>query len=65
MGGVYILYSIFFLVDNYNIVYIMINVGIGMLYLSLAWTFYSNTKANIKIIDNFLNELNDLEDDEQ
>ena len=65
MGGVYILYSIYFLVDSYNLVYALVNVATALMYLALAWSYYSNSKANIAIIDNFLNELNDLEDDEQ
>ena len=65
MGGVYILYSVYFLVDNFNVVYIMINLGIGLMYLALAWTYYKNCVANIKIVDNFIHELEDMEDDEQ
>jgi hypothetical protein len=35
------------------------------MYLTLTWSYFTNCKLNIAIVDNFLNELNDLEDDEQ
>jgi len=65
MGGVYILYSVYFLVDSYGIVFIMINLGIGLMYLSLVWSFYRNCAANSQIVNNFINELDQIDDEEQ
>jgi hypothetical protein len=43
----------------------MINIGIALLYLSLVRSYYKNCGANLKIVDNFISELDQIDEEEQ
>jgi hypothetical protein len=64
MGGVYLTYSAYFLSVDFEVIYIIMNILLLLVYLALAFTYGRNCKANMGSINAYLEEMDHDEDEE-
>ena len=57
MGGVYLSYSAYFLSVDFRVIYVIMNVLMTVLYLSLGIIFIKNCRENIKLCQSYLIEM--------
>ena len=56
MGATYLLYSAYFLSQDFDTIYNVMSIVIAMLYLTVSYTFTKNHTMNLKKVNNYLHE---------
>lgn len=62
MGATYLLYSAYFLSQDFDTIYNVMSIVIAILYLSVSYTFTKNHLMNLRKVNNYLREF-DLNND--